>query len=227
MLGNNKHKGHHIMAKSKQRNRKLFSKYSDLEIFVIVLLVVTLGVVTWLFANMSDEITRYSSLSNQSNQACLGISVASNSGFKINTDTLYATSELKDGSTDDPTVNQKCIVGGSTQDENIQGKPIKSYNFGADVTYFTDSVAAKKYADSKVNPLRYWSPDSSYTYYTFLVTHRDQLYFDAYAVKDNAIMRVSLPCNNNEKTNANANNCILQAERTIAVFHKKLSPLAL
>lgn len=215
------------MAKAKQRNRKLFNKYSDLEIFVIVLLVVTLGVVTWLFANMSNEISRYSSLGNQSNQACLGISVATASGFKVGTTTLYATSELKDGSSDDPSANQKCIVAGNTQDEKIHGKSIKSYNFGADVTYFVDSVAAKNYADTNINPLRYWSPDPSYTYYTFLVTHRDKMYFDAYSVKDNAVMRISLPCNQDEKSDKNMDSCLLQAERTIAVFHKKLSPLAL
>lgn len=215
------------MAKSKQRNRKLFSKYSDLEIFVVVLLVVTLGVVTWLFATMSNEITRYSSLANQSNQACLGISIATASGFNVDTTTLYATSELKDGSTDDPTANQKCIVGGNTQDENIQGKTIKSYNFGADVTYFKDSTTAEEYAKSTINPLRFWSPDPSLNYYTFLVAHRDKMYFDSYSVKDNAVLRVSLPCGENGKSSQDIDSCLLKAERTIAVFNKKLNPLAL
>ncbi|HMS23194.1 MAG TPA: hypothetical protein PKB09_00100 [Candidatus Saccharibacteria bacterium] len=215
------------MAKSKKRNRKLFSEYSDLEIFVIVLLVVTLAVVTWLFANMSTEISRYRSLGSQSNQACLGVSAATASGFNVDTKTLYATSELKDASSDNPSANQKCIIAGSTRDEAIHGKPIKSYSFGADVTYFKDKETAKDYAETQINPLRYWSPDPSNSYYTFLVTHRDEVYFDAYSVKDNAVMRISLPCNQNDKSDKNINSCLLQAERTIAVFNKKLSPLAL
>lgn len=215
------------MAKSKKRNRKLFSKYSDLEIFVIVLLVVTLIVVTWLFANMSSEISRYRSLGNQSNQACLGVSAATASGFNVDTKTLYVTSELKDGSSDNPTANQKCIIAGTTQDEVIQGKSIKSYSFGADVTYFKNNQEAQDYANNSINPLRYWSPDISNTYYTFLVTHRDEVYFDAYSVKDNAVMRISLPCNDDEKSNKNISACQLQAERTLAVFNKKLNPLQL
>ncbi len=215
------------MAKAKQRNRKLFSKYSDLEIFVIVLLVVTLGVATWLFASMSNQISRYGALSNQSNQACMGISAATASGFEIDTQTLYATSELKDGESNDPLANQKCIVRGTTKDEEIHGKKIKSYSYGADVTYFKDAETAKNYADTNLNPLRYWSPDESYTYYTFLVTHQDKAYFDAYSVKDNAVIRISLPCGEEEITDESLSTCQLQAERTIAVFNKKLSPLAL
>ncbi len=217
------------MAETKKSKRKIFSDYSDLTIFVVVLLIVTLGVVVWLFTNLTNEISRHKTLENQSNQACLGISIASNSGVGIDTDTLYATSTLLEKSTVQATANQRCIVGGqSTENETPHGKKIASYSFGSEVIYFETSEAAENYAETKLNPLRYWSPDATNTNYTFIVQSSGIIYFDSYSVKDNVVMRISLPCNESDNSeNESTKECALQADRTISIFNKKLSPLNL
>jgi len=216
------------MAKTKKSNRKVFSDYSDLTIFVVVLLIVTLGVVVWLFADLTEQISRHKALENQSNQACIGVSIASNSGLEIDTNTLVATSTLIEGSDLGVTANQRCVVGGSTENESIQGKKIASYNFGAEVIYFDTNEAAENYANTKLNPLRYWSPDATNTNYTFVVTHTENDYFDSYSVKDNAVMRISLPCSESDSgVDELMKDCMLQADRTISLFNKKLSLLNL
>lgn len=206
-----------------RKKRKIFSDYSNLTIFVVVLLVATLGVATWLFASLSEEVSQHVALENLDNQACRGLSIAAASGFDISTRGLYSTSKLLNSNNDNATANQKCLIYGSTQDDNIQGKKINGYSFGADVTYFDSKESAEKYAKNKVNPLRYWSPDATYTSYTFIVTHREQKYFDAYSTKNNALMRISLPCNSTNDENKDIDNCYLQADRTIALFNKNLA----
>lgn len=217
------------MAKTSKSKRKVFSDYSDLTIFVVVLLIVTLGVVVWLFADLTDQISRHKALENQSNQACVGISIASNSGLEIDTSTLNATSTLLPESDSLATAKQKCIVGGeSTENETTQGKVIASYNFGSEVTYFETNEAAIAYASTTLNPLRYWSPDATNTNYTFIVSRTDANYFDSYSVEDNAVMRISLPCSESDSDDDKSiEKCMLQADRIISLFNKKISPLSL
>lgn len=214
------------MAKSKKR--KIFSDYSDFTIFVVVLLIVTLGVVSWLFVTMSSTIKNHRTLEAQNNQACMGISAAKTSGFDVDVSTLYATANLKEVSGQGEVANQKCIVAGSSKAENSKGKTIDSYNFGADVAYFQSAEDAKKYADESINPLRNWEADSSKTYYTVLVDSGSAKYFDAYTVSKNAVLRISLPCDNDSQdAEQSSKTCQAKVDRTIAVFGKKLSPLSL
>ena len=86
---------------------------------------------------------------------------------------------------------------------------------GASVSYFASTKEAYKFAEEKINPLRYWGIDEEgqnndnpqTSLFTFVVNDEKIPYFDAYTVKRNAVVRVSLPCEGDD-----SEACTTQAE---------------
>lgn len=138
-------------------------------------------------------ISQYDLLSNLDNQACRylaerGADAQVNGGFRLASNANKEQAKL----------TYYCFTGESTKSKIVHGKQIEKYPFGATVMYFSNNEAAEKYANEKLNPLRYWGEDGSNEVqdknYTFLVTDEKEPYFDAYRVRANAVLRVSLPC---------------------------------
>jgi len=150
------------------------------------------------FTQQQATISKYQFLEKIDNQACryLDGQGGVNGSFRFREDAAANT----------PLLVYKCYTGGQTQAKEIQGIYIDKYYMGATVTYFATNKEALKYAEEKLNPLRYWGvneegqkagiPQTSK--FTFIVTDESVPYFDAYTVKGNAVLRVSLPCSSTD-----------------------------
>jgi hypothetical protein len=183
-----------MMTKTKN-SKKDAKNYSQYVVVVAVALAALFGILgTSLLYKQAELIGKYELLEKIDNQACryLDGQVAVNGGFDLE------ASAPKDR----PKLVYKCTTGEMTGAKVIHGKPIDAYEFGASVQYFSSNEAAIKYAEEKVNPLRYWGVDEEgqkngipqTSRFTFIVTDEKVPYFDAYTVKATAVLRVSLPC---------------------------------
>jgi phosphate/sulfate permease len=160
----------------------------------IIVLVTALVVALIVGLNkQANTISKYELLSHLDNQACRyladrGSDSQVSGGFVLNTDAGKGDAKL----------TYYCYRGENVSGRTIQGKPIGGYPLGATVSYFSSNKAAEAYANNKLNPLRYWSDDGTVSVqnknYTFIVTDESEPYFDAYRVRANAVVRVSLPC---------------------------------
>jgi hypothetical protein len=144
----------------------------------------------------ANTISKYELIGHLDNQACRYLDdrrrdYRVSGGFQLNTDANKSEAKL----------TYYCYTGESTRGRTIQGKQIVGYPLGATVLYFSTNKEAETYAVEKLNPLRYWSDDGSDKIqnknFTFLVTDEKEPYFDAYRVRANAVVRVSLPCESN------------------------------
>ncbi len=176
---------------------------------IIVLLVALSTALIVGIARQTSIISQYESLGHLDNQACRylanrGEDFRVNGGFTLNTDAKK--SEAK--------ITYYCNTGDDVKARTIHGKPISGYTLGATVKYFSSNEAAETYAKETLNPLRYWSDDGSSEIqnknYTFIVTDEKAPYFDAYRVRANAVVRVSLRCKSKD-----ASTCDVQAHKLL------------
>ena len=186
------------MAKSNKKNKKLRNNSrQSLPLGVLTLvLFILLATLSIAFIKQQQIIGRYELLEKIDNQACryLDNQPAVNGSFNLNTYTDQG----------EPQVTYTCLTGETTEPKEIHGKFIDKYNLGASVSYFSSNEEALKFAEENLNPLRYWGVDQEgqkngipqTSLFTFIVNDAKSPYFDAYTVKANAVLRVSLPCSN-------------------------------
>lgn len=173
---------------------------------ILILFIIAL-VVAVLLAGVKSlrEADKYKKLTAMPNPACLGLGKASAHGISLSPVSLEAKSFLHQD--EGKVAAFTCHIGISTQAATIHGKFIDSYPLGAEVTYFENNQTAMDYADKQVNPLRYWgffdaNPDGEIRQddsFTFVVTDVTPMILDAYTVKDNALIRISLPCDSTKE----------------------------
>lgn len=178
---------------------------------VIAFLLIISGVLSWGLYKQTDVVSKYELLELIDNQACryLDKQPAVNGSFNLTADTP----------TGSPKLIYTCLTGESVEGGDIQGKYIDGYELGASVTYFSTNQEAEKYAEEKINPLRYWGVDEvgqqnnipQTSKFTFIVTDGKTPYFDAYTVKATAVLRISLPCSGSNPEEIGAT-CSAQAE---------------
>lgn len=175
------------------KNNKSDRHFVPFTVIVIVLLAL-IGTLLAGFTRQADTIAKYELLEKIDNQACryLDRQLSVNGSFDLNVKAPK----------NQPKLTYTCLTGETTTAREIQGKFIDTYGFGATVSYFSSNEEALKFAEEKVNPLRYWGVDEEgqkngipqTSHFTFIVTDEKVPYFDAYTVKANAVLRVSLPC---------------------------------
>ncbi len=195
------------MAKQR-KNLSKSNKPVYIQIIMFLLFTLIIALIIGLI-KQANIISKYELIGHLDNQACRylserGDSAQVNGGFVLNTDANANEAKL----------TYYCYTGETTKDKTIHGKPIDSYSLGATVLYFSSNSEAEQYAKEKLNPLRYWSEDGSNKIqdknYTFLVTDEEMPYFDAYRVRANAVVRVSLKCENK-----NLDSCNIKANQLL------------
>lgn len=159
----------------------------------VILLVAMIAALVVTSYKQVDTIGKYEILELIDNQACryLDGQPEVNGSFDLDVDAPK----------DKPKLSYTCTNGQKVTAREIQGKTIGDYSMGASVIYFTTRDEANSYAEQKLNPLRFWGVDQAgqeagipqSSLFTFVVTE-PPMYFDAYTVKANAVLRVSLPC---------------------------------
>lgn len=179
-----------VSTKSRSRN-KLLVVLTGIAGIILVTLLATYVIVA---GKQADTIGKYELLELIDNQACryLDKQPAVKGSFDLDVD----------AEKDKPKLTYLCLTGEKTGAKEIHGKQVPAYDFGASVQYFSSNEEAIKIAEQKLNPLRYWGVYSDEqmgeinqnAHFTFIVTDVEKPYFDAYTVKANAILRVSLPC---------------------------------
>jgi len=221
------------MAKAKKKTtRGGKARPSNLAVFVIVLLAVGIGAVTWLFVDLSQKVSQYKTVESLPNQACVGLSVASQNGFTVPTDGLSASFSTQNA---ESPLAYKCTIGLVAEKTEIHSRLVSEYALGASVTYFESNEAAKEYAAKKLEPQRYWSvPNPKKIVHSFIASSvindnkgldlNTSTYFDSYAVKDNAVVRLSLPCRNinSNLSNSDFDRCDKDSLRAIQQFADKV-----
>jgi hypothetical protein len=185
------------MAKTKRAsNKKQTLHFSPVYLLIVALLALCIALGAAL-AQQTDTIGKYELLEKIDNQACRYLAYQSQSGG------INGSFDLNLSARDnEPLLVYKCTNGQVTTDREIHGKGIGEYELGAIVMYFATNEAAERYAEENINPLRYWGVDEEgqqngipqTSAFTFIVTDEPVPYFDAYTVKANAVLRVSLPC---------------------------------
>ncbi len=183
-------------------------------ILLLLVLVVFIGILIVAFTKQNDTIGKYELLEKIDNQACryLERQIGVNGSFDLNTNAPK----------NEPKLTYTCLTGESTEAREIQGKFIDKYNLGAHVLYFSSNEEAVKFAEEKINPLRYWGVDEEgqkqgipqTSKFTFIVSDEKVPYFDAYTVKANAVLRVSLPCGDPDVKNGGVA-CYAEAQATL------------
>ncbi len=197
------------MARAKKNKSGLsIKKQYTLPLGVVIIVLFTmLGSLVVLFTRQTETIGKYELLEKIDNQACryLDKQKGVHGIFKL----------YDDAPKNKPKLVYKCTTGELTKAKEIHGKSIDAYQLGASVSYFSTNEEAIKFAEEKLNPLRFWGVDAEgqrngipqTSRFTFMVTDEQTPYFDAYTVKANAVLRVSLPC-----TNADPVVCHAEAE---------------
>ena len=149
---------------------------------------------------LNQKITGFYALPNQ---ACLGLAtVPEIMPFAIGK--LDATRTLAENSSDGLQATFTCTIGQNAKDAAGSGVAAVDSNgreMGAEVLYFASADTANAYHEGVINPQRYWSvPNKPLTdkvpslkYFTSYI-FGSPVYFDAYAVRENVIVRVTLPC---------------------------------
>lgn len=171
----------------------------DIELIVLIITVIVLitMIVTLVATNYKqlDTIGKYEILERIDNQACryLDQQPEVNGSFDLNVNAPI----------DHPKLSYTCTNGQKVDANVIHGKPVGAYSMGASVIYFRTQQEALRYAEQKLNPLRYWEVTTEEPGYNIpqtssfvFVVSEPPMYFDSYTVKANAVLRVSLPCPN-------------------------------
>lgn len=189
-----------VKLKTKIKNKHSLSFYAPH--LLVILLFALCGVLGIVIATQNDTIWKYELLEKIDNQACryLNGQPGINGSFDFNV-------RAQDNQ---PKLVYKCTIGQVTTAREIHGKYVGEYELGASVMYFSTNDAAEHYSKENINPLRYWGVDEEgqkngipqTSKFTFIVTDEPVPYFDAYTVKANAVLRVTLPCPNVEKHGA-------------------------
>lgn len=173
---------------------------------------------------------KHASLGMYQNQACVGIGVALRNGIDLRKYDLDARTVDRSSGWQD--VGQhKCATGTvvTQQAAGADGSGSASgYQLGADVVYFKTADAAYQYAEKVHNPTQSWGLDQEgqrngipqTSLFTFIHTDVPEPYFDAYTVRGNALMALSLPCTMTGQTDMaqSLNNCQVTAEKTLREF---------
>jgi hypothetical protein len=191
-------------------------KYKNPYYALICLLVAAIAVLIYMVISQNSQLDMYGVMT-KFNPACGGLNVAFINEYDIYpaNPSLNASSKLYKSDKYDRTISFHCGIGVITQAATIQGKHIDGYELGADVTYFKSQKDAENYADKVINPMRYWGvnpegqdgiPQTSL--FTFIVSDKaifsdpKRAVFDAYSVKGNTLVRISLPCSFTGKNRA-------------------------
>lgn len=180
-------------AKNTMTNRK--TKPSSLAYgALLLLLVMVAGALLSGLIKQGEVISTYELLEKIDNQACryLDRQTGVNGGFDLNLNSPP----------NKPKITYKCLTGETVAAKEIHGKFIDEYELGARVSYFSSNHEAEKFAEEQLNPLRFWGVDEEgqrnnipqTSRFTFIIGDEKIPYFDAYTVKANAVLRVSLPC---------------------------------
>ncbi len=191
-----------------KKKKQQTDKTSLLLAIVASLALVIIGVMAVMLNKQANTLGMYELIENIDNQACryLDNQPAVNGRFDL----------TMDAPAGEPRLVYECYTGELNKSRDIHGKSIGQYEKGASVAYFATNQEALTFAEQQLNPLRYWGVDEAgqqanipqTSKFTFIVTDEKVPYFDAYTVKANAVLRISLPCDNTEDIKA----CQTQAE---------------
>lgn len=150
-------------------------------------------------SSLSYKIKMYDEFSKKPNQACLGLTVANKNGLEYGSETITANRELLFDDSNKQIAEFNCTIGINSKDlignNEVAEIDKNGYELGISVKYFENQSFAQNYAQDNLEPKRYWSWDgykATKTYISFV--NADRLYFDSYAVKENAVLRMSLQC---------------------------------
>jgi hypothetical protein len=182
----------------------------------------------YLFTQTTSELGKYKKISRLPNQACVGL----NYGALTNKSLNFSAQFNLEKSDSSKTASFTCLVDQFTQSTTIQGKHIDAYEFGAYATYFTDDQSALDYAEKQLNPLRYWGIDQAgqqagipqTSLFTFIVSDVPEPYYDAYTVKNNSLLRISLPCGDPDVSHGGVS-CYAEAQSAISTFANNVERL--
>lgn len=186
------------MAKVKKLAVKTLNKKNSISFspvrMLFILIIGLCGAFGVALLKQESTIWKYELLEKIDNQACryLDNQLGVNGSFDLSVN----------ASVDEPKLTYKCTTGETVAAKEIHGKSVARYELGATVSYFSSNEEAEKFAAEKLNPLRYWGVDEEgqrngipqTSRFTFIVNDENVPYFDAYTVKANAVLRVSLPC---------------------------------
>ncbi len=226
----------------KLKNKKASSKtilntqILVLTTFTILIMSIVAAIALYVQQNrindLKDKMTLVSSVSNQ---ACLGLGDSKWQTNYLNSFTLDAKQTFVENSSGSPRLVTVCKIGGNTKavtvGANVAQVDKDGLDFGAQVIYFKTAKAASQYGDKVINPQRYWTvPNGSLTadlpmwhYFYSYVFDGHFPYFDAYAVKGNAVMRVTLPCGDKRNPNLIVKSC--SATDTLKSFSQAIANL--
>ncbi|HUP26374.1 MAG TPA: hypothetical protein VM124_01865 [Candidatus Limnocylindrales bacterium] len=176
------------------------------------------------------KLQKYERLSTSSNQACIGIGIALKHGIELKHFDFDARGLVDPGQ--GKVAQYKCSVGTVVTKEwhNPDGSGgSEGYELGSDVLYFSNPESAYRFAEKVENPLHSWGIDQEgqakgipqTSLFTYLVTDAAEPYFEAYTVRDNAVMHISLPCpmpKNISNPDEIFGNCQATAEKVLREF---------
>ncbi len=181
---------------------KLHTRIKRYFIFFSIVGLLLLSLIVLLTVNLVRQhelVSKYELLEKIDNQACryLDRQAGVNGGFDLEADSPQ----------DKPRLTYWCLTGERVFARQVQDKFVDEYDFGARVLYFSSREEAEKHAQQSLSPLRNWGVDEEgqrngmpqTSRFTFIVSDVEHPYFDAYTVKANAVLRVSLPCGTPEE----------------------------
>jgi hypothetical protein len=215
------------MGKSKRKS-KAIKDNSALQTGIVVGLLVVAVAMLLVQQRRLDALTinrdRWLAASTRPNPACAGVSnpiwqkkFVDKLELSVTT-AVYDKEDFENKDSKGILSIANCFIGGNTRTVTKGTKVAEidsnGLDFGAQVIYFESDQKASAYADSVVNPQRFWSePNNDLTkevpankYFTSYVDG-SIFYFDAYAVKENKVLRVTLPCGNVKTSDANKQKC--------------------
>lgn len=167
---------------------------------IVLVLLITLGII--FLSGQLKTLQLKARLASIPNQACISIGVALQNKLDLRHYDMSATSSVSK-ETPEPNgavTGYKCEIGtvitASTENEQ------SGYPLGSVVTYFKDSFSAEMSANEGLNKQRSWSVDEEgakngfkqSSLFTYIITDVSEPYFEAYTVRDNAIISITLPC---------------------------------
>jgi hypothetical protein len=207
--------------------RRAINRKNWLYISLLLALVASLVLLFCTYKRLST----YRVVERLQNQACIGLGKGAITFKPVD---IKAKFNLPDSNPEGKTVEFTCLTNQSTEKATIHGKEIAAYEFGAYATYFKDNAAATKFAEQKVNSLRFWGVDQAgqqagipqTSLFTFIVSDVPAPYYDAYTVKDNALVRISLPCGDNDVSRGGVA-CYAEAESSLNTFADSIETLEL
>lgn len=168
--------------------------------------------------DLRRQLSRQQAFAKTPNQACLGLKQVKEMTYSPVISNLVAHQELATANADGLVASFRCTTGQNTK-QSVQGQEVAKVDsdgreMGAEVLYFASASQADKYHQTKLNKLRYWSvPNNNLTadvpYFKYFTSYVGKpFYFDAYAVKKNVIVRVTLPCGDSRTSESAIGTCV-------------------